>query len=87
MPVILLEGQARSRERGRGVKLPPSPEIFRFELNSTTKVEFCSLKLTAVSGSYSFQVLSVTVRLCTDVLCNLELCKGTRSYFCAAKNN
>ena len=59
MPVILLEGQARSRGEAR-VSSPP-PEIFRFELNSTAKVEFCLLKLTAFSGSYSFQVLSVTL--------------------------
>ena len=63
-------------------------KIFRFELNSATKVEFCLLKWTAVNGSYSFQVLSIIVRLCTVVLlCNLELCKGTKSYFCSAKNN
>ena len=31
---------------------------------------------------------TVTVRLCTLVLlCNLELCEGTKSYFCFAKNN
>ena len=63
-------------------------EIFRFELNSATKVEFCLLKWTAVNRSYSFQVLSIIVRLCTVVLlCNLEFCKGTKSYFCSAKNN
>ena len=50
----------------------PHPEIFRFELNSATKVEFCLLKWTAVNGSDSFQVLSIVVRLCTVVLlCNL----------------
>ena len=37
---------------------------------------------------YSFQVLSIIVRLCTVVLlCNLELCEGTKSYFCSAKND
>ena len=62
-----------------------SPEIFRFELNSATKVECWSLKWTAVNGSYSFQVLSIIVRLCTVVLvCNMELCK---SYFCSARDN
>ena len=51
-------------------------EIFRFELNSATKVEFCLLKWTAVNGSYSFQVLSIIVRWCTFVLLfNMELCK------------
>ena len=55
----------------------PPPEIFRFELNSVTKVEFCLLKLTAVNGSYGFQVLSIILRLCDVVvlLWNLELCK------------
>ena len=38
---------------------PNPPEIFRFDLNSATKVEFCLLKWTAVNGSYSFQVLSI----------------------------
>ena len=47
----------------------------------------CLLEWTAVKGSYSFQVLSIIVRLCTVVLLyNLELCKGTKSYFCSAKN-
>ena len=41
----------------------PPPDIFRFELNSTTKVEFCLLKWTAVNESNSFQVLS-SVLLC-----------------------
>ena len=78
--------KARSRGRGKGGRAPP--EIFRFELNSTTKMGFCLLKWTVVSGSYSFQVLSIIVRLCTDVLlCSLELFKGTKSYFCSAKNN
>ena len=36
--------QARSRGRGRGGSSPPPPEIFRFELNSALKVEFCLLK-------------------------------------------
>ena len=66
------------------------PEIFRFELNSATKVEFCFLllKWTAVNGSYNFQVLSIILRLCAvAVLCNLGLCKGTKSYFCSAKND
>ena len=54
---------------------PPPPEIFRFELNSATKVEFCLLTWTAVNHI-------CIVRLCTVVLlCNLELCKGTKSYF------
>ena len=49
------------------------PKSFRFELNSPTKVEFCVLKWAAVNGSYSFQVFSMIVRLCTVVfLCNLE---------------
>ena len=64
------------------------PEIFRFELNSATKVEFCLLKWTAVNESYSFQVLSIIIRLCTFVmLCNFELCKGTKSYFSSAKDD
>jgi len=68
-----------------GARAPP--EIFRFELNSATKVEFCLLTWTTVNGSYSFQVLSIIVRLYTVVLLNnLELCKGTKSYFCSAKN-
>ena len=61
------------------------PEVFIFELNSATKVEFCLLKWIAVNGGYSFQVLSIIVRLYTVVLCNLELCKGTKSYFCSVK--
>ena len=64
------------RGKDRGARAPP--EIFRFELNSATKVEFCLLKWTAVNGSYSVQVLSIIVRLCTvvlDLLCNLELCE------------
>ena len=65
------------------------PEIFRFELNSVTKVEFGLLKLTAVNGSYGFQVLSIILTLCTVVvlLWNLELCKGKKSYFCSAKSD
>ena len=60
--------------------------MFRFELNSATKVEFCLLKWAAVNGSYIFQVLLTIVRLCTVVLLsNWELCKGTKSYFCSAK--
>ena len=38
----------------------PPPEIFRFELNSVTKVEFCLLKWT--DYQYIFQVLSIIVR-------------------------
>ena len=73
---------------GEAVGPRAPPEIFRFESNSATKVEFCLLKWTAVHGSYSFQVLSITVRLCTVVLlCNLELCKGAKSHFWSAKNN
>ena len=79
--------QARSRGRDGRLALPP-PYIFRFELNPATKVEFCLLKWAPVNGSYSFQALSIIVGLCTVVLlCNLELCKGTKSYFCCAKNN
>ena len=74
-------------ERQGGLE-PPPPGIFRFELNSATKLEFCLLKWTPVIGSYSFQVLSIIVRLCTVVLlCNLELRKETKSYFCSAKND
>ena len=41
-----------------------------------------------MEATYSFQVLSTTVRLCTVVLLgNLELCKGAKSHFCSAKNN
>ena len=59
-----------------GAQAPP--EIFRLELISATKV----------NGSYSFKVLSIMVRLCTLVLlCNLELCKGTKWYFYSAKNS
>ena len=66
--------QARSKAKGRGALAPT--EIFRFEQNSATKVEFCLLKWTII------------VRLCAFVLqCNLELCKETKSYFCSAKNN
>ena len=66
--------------------LEPSQEIFRFELNSAKKVELCLLKWTAVIGSYSSQVLSIILRLCTVVLLsNLKLSKGTKSYFCFAK--
>ena len=79
-----LASQLLERQGG----LSPTPEIFRFELNSATKVEFCLLKWTTINGSYSFQVLSMIVRLCTAVLlCNLELCEGTKSYFCSAKND
>ena len=80
--------KARSWGRGRGARA--STEFFRFELNSASKVEFCSLKWTAVNGSYSFQVISIIVRLCTTVLlCNLELSKGAKPlrYFCSAKND
>ena len=70
-----------------GLEPPPPSEIFRFELNSATKVKFCLLTWTAVNGSYSFVVLSIIVRLFTVVLLyNLELRKGTKSYFCSAKN-
>ena len=66
----------------------PSQEIFRFELNSAKRVEFCLLKWTAVIGSYSSQVLSIILRLCIVVLLsNLKLCKGTKSYFCFAKKD
>ena len=52
------------------------------------KVEFCLLKWTAVNGSYSFQVLSIIIRLCiVIILCKFKLCKGTKSYFCSAKND
>ena len=82
---IQLNLQARSRGRDRGARAPP--EIFRFELNSASKVKFCLLEWTAVNWSYSFQVLSIIAILCTVVLlCNLELCEGTKSYFCSAKN-
>ena len=66
-----------------GLDPPPPPEIFRFELNSATKVKFCLLTWTAVNGSYSSIVNHICIiRLCTVVLlCNLELCKGTKSYF------
>ena len=84
-PYFYATFQARSSGRGRG-RAPPS-EIFRFELNSATIVEFCLLTWTAVNGSYSFKVLSIIVRLYTVVLLyNLELRKGTKSYFCSAKN-
>ena len=71
--------QARSRRRGRGGST--LPEIFRLELisatlkwNFATKIDSCQW--------------SIIVRLCTIVLLsNLELCKGTKSYFCSAKNN
>ena len=62
--------------------------------NVQTWIQFCYksgiflLKWTAVNGSLSFKVLSIKVRLCTVVpLCNLELCKWTKSYFCSTKNN
>ena len=60
--------------------------MFRFESSSETKAELFLLKWRAVNGSYSFHVLSIIVRLCTVVLlCNLELCKGTESYFFSGK--
>ena len=60
----------------RPVAREEAAEIFRFELNSAKKLEFCLVKWTAVNGSYSFQVLSIIVRLCTVILlCNLEFCK------------
>ena len=59
---------------GEASGLETLPEIFRFELNAATKVEFCLLKSTAVNGSYSFQVLSIIARLCTVVLlCNFGI--------------
>ena len=81
--------QSSGPQQGGGYRGSSSPpEIFRFELNSATKVEFCLLEWTAVNGSYSFQVLSIIGRLCTVVLlCNSELCKGRKSYFCSAKND
>ena len=58
------------------------PEIFRFESNSATKVEFCLLKWTVVHGSYSFQVLSIIERLCTVVLlCNWNCVKERNRNF------
>ena len=81
---IQLNLQARSRGRSKGARAPP--EIFRFELNSATKVEFCLLKWTAVHGSYSFQVLSITVRLCTVVLlCNWNCVKERNRIFALPK--
>ena len=47
-------------------------EIFRFELNSATKVEFCLLKWTAVNGSYSFQIYDLPPCLETGRLITLE---------------
>ena len=62
------------------------PEIFRFELNSATKLEFCLLKWTAVHGSYSFQVLSTIERLCTVVLlCNWNCVKERNRIFALPK--
>jgi len=75
-----------ARVEARGARAPS--ENFRFELSFATKVEFCLLKWTAVNESDTSQVLSINVRLCiVFLLCNLELCKETRSYFCRAKNN
>ena len=73
-------------EAGKGGSIPP--EIFRFVLNSAINVEFCILKWTAVSGKLQFPGIVHLSNLCTVVLlCNLELCKGTNSYFCSAKND
>ena len=64
------------------------PQIFRFELYSATKVEFCLLKWKAVHGSYSFQVLSITVRLCTVVLlCHWNCVKDRNRIFALPKTN
>ena len=64
----------------------PLPEIFRFELISATKLEFCLLKWTAVHGSYSFQVLSTIERLCTVVLlCNWNCVKERNRIFALPK--
>ena len=63
--MVYFSGQARRRGEAGGAQA--SLEIFRFDLNSATKVEFCLLKWTAVNGSSSFQVLSIIVRLCTVV--------------------
>ena len=68
-----------------GARAPP--EIFRLDLNSAMSGTL-PLKWIVVNGRYSFKVLSIILRLCTVVLlCNLELRKGTKSYFCSAKNN
>ena len=65
-------------EKQGGVE--PPPEIFRFELNSATKKEFCLRKWRAANGNYSFQVLLIIVGLCTvGFLCNLELCIKERN--------
>ena len=52
----------RPVEGGEQGGLEPPLEIFRFELNSATKVEFSLLKWAAVNESYSFLVLSIIVR-------------------------
>ena len=86
--IVLHVRHALCRPVAGAARAPPTPKKknFRFEINSAIKVEFCLLKWTAVNGSYSFQVLSIIVRLCTVVLLyNLELCKGKESYFCSAK--
>ena len=70
--------QACSRGEAGGSRAPP--EIFRFELNSATKKEFCLRKWTAANGNYSFQVLLIIVGLCTvGFLCNSELCIKERN--------
>ena len=76
--------QARCRGRSRGELNPP--RNFQIWVKFQAKVEFSLLKWRAVNGSYSFQVLSIIVRLCTVVLlCNLELRKVTESYFFSGK--
>ena len=79
--------QAQSSGRGRGI-LKPLQIFSDLKKIPLLKVEVCLLKWTAAYGSYSFQVLSMIVRLCAVVLlCNLELCKETKSNFCSAKND
>ena len=70
--------QARSRGRGRGARAPKKFSDLNLSLlqkwNFASKIDSC--------------LWSIIVRLCTLVLlCSLELCKGTKSYFCSAKNN
>ena len=47
----LPEVKARSRGTGMGARHPP--EIFRFQLNSATEVEFCLLKSMSMETTVS----------------------------------
>ena len=82
--LIQLNLQARSRGKAAEGRAPPPPPQKFSDLIWIPRL----LKWKAVNGSHSFQVLPIIVSLRTVVvLYNLELCKGTKSYFCSAKND